>query len=149
MKSETLSVPVTTQNIRIQQEQLSHISSRNFARPRKHMKGLMTYGSKLQSKFIPLMTINLVAASEFPASFTANTRNSYSRPSMRPIILYEVEAIGLWLHFCHMSLPTSFFSIKYPRMPPPPSDSGRVQFKFKQSTFISVTYTKFSCASSV
>lgn len=62
-----------------------------------------------------------------PASFTANTRKSYSLSSIRLGTLKMFGGDGTWLMRTQFSEFASFFSIKQPKIRPPPSLFGLSQ----------------------
>lgn len=65
--------------------------------------------------------------SDWPALFTAITRNRYSLPSMRPCTRPFVVGVSISKAFSHIVLYLSFFSMMYPVMGDPPSLTGSFQ----------------------
>lgn len=72
----------------------------------------------------------------WPAIFSADTLNVYSRPSMRPVQVYWVALTTDSLAFTHRRLFLSFFSMQNPVMGDPPSLLGRSQDKMTKSLLI-------------
>lgn len=72
----------------------------------------------------------------WPARFSADTLNVYSRPSIRPVQVYWVALTTDSLAFTHRMLFLSFFSMQYPVMGEPPSLLGRSQDRMTKSLLI-------------
>lgn len=91
------------------------------------------------------LTFTLLEARDgllIPASFSANTLNSYLRSSMRLGILIMFVRHGVKLTRCQFSVPCSRLSTQQDLILPPPSDLGLSHFRLTKSPPTSVTSGK-------